>query len=280
MSECKGGVKWIEDVFGECVVTGRDNASFYLGLLSSLISLISSLPQIVQNCRTASVLGQSPFFFLLLLVGSIASLVGLLVNGGLVTQFIQAVIFVILDGILVIQYFFYGIILKKCCHNREEMTQESQPLQDNQETNEQTPALSSTAFTVGVTAAAVNYAAPYTGKNIAGTIFGWISAIIYTSSRLPQLYKNIKTAQVGDINPFYIVFSFLGNFAYCLSIFVKSLDPQWCWEQTPWIIGAAGPCLCDILLMVQMCIYGIKSNIDESDKSESEDEVVPNIPEL
>ena len=113
--ECEGGVKWIETVFGECVITGRDNASFYLGLLSSIISLISSLPQIIQNCRTGSVLGQSPFFFILLLVGSIASLVGLLVNGGLVTQFIQAVVFVILDGILVIQYFFYGFLIKICC---------------------------------------------------------------------------------------------------------------------------------------------------------------------
>ena len=282
MSQCENGVKWIKDVFGECVVTGKDNASFYLGLLSSLISLISSLPQIIQNCKTASVLGQSPFFFLLLFVGSIASLVGLLVNGGLVTQFIQAVVFVILDGILVIQYFFYGIILKKCCrrNNEETIVTEREPLREENQENDQTPEFSSSVFAIGASAVAVNYAAPYSGKELAGTIFGWVSAIIYTSSRLPQLYKNIKTSQVGDINPLYIIFSFLGNFSYCLSIFVKSLDPQWCWEQTPWIIGAAGPCLCDILLMVQMCIYGIKSNSEELEKIESDDEIVPDIPEL
>ena len=270
--ECEGGVKWIETVFGECVITGRDNASFYLGLLSSIISLISSLPQIIQNCRTGSVLGQSPFFFILLLVGSIASLVGLLVNGGLVTQFIQAVVFVILDGILVIQYFFYGFLIKICCKKEENYVEASERPNDDSPNTDQTPEFSTSVFAVATTAATIDYAAPYTGKELIGTIFGWISAVIYTSSRIPQLYKNFKKSQVGDINPLYIVFSFLGNFSYCLSIFIKSIEPQWCWEQTPWIIGAAGPCLCDVLLMIQMCLYGIKSTNEEEDTDSSEDE--------
>lgn len=272
MSNCTGGVKWIETVFGECVVNVTDNTSFYLGLLSSLISLISSLPQIIQNCRTTSVDGQSPFFFLLLLVGDVASLVGLLVNGGLITQFIQAVIFVILDGILVIQYVLYAIIMKKFCNKKEDLyPNEKSPNEKEGYEGDQSHNFSSSVFTVGATAA-VNYASPYTNKELAGTIFGWISAIIYTSSRFPQLYKNFVTSQVGDINPLYIVFSFLGNFAYCLSIFVKSIDPQWCWEQTPWIVGAAGPCLCDILLLIQMIIYGLHSGKEVENQNSDSDE--------
>lgn len=263
---CENGVSWIYKAFGECVVTGRDNASFYLGLLSTIISLISSSPQIIQNVKSKSVAGQSPFFFSLLLTGSIASFVGLLVNGGLVTQVIQAIVFVILDGILVVQYIYYKYMYTKC-HSKPDTDS-----LDNEESKKIPAAVVSVAA-----AAAIDYAIPYTGKELAGTIFGWISAIIYCSSRIPQLYKNFLNSKVGDINPLYIMFSFLGNFSYCLSIFVKSLEAQWCWNQTPWIIGAAGPCLCDIIIMIQMCIYGIESTASDEHSDEDEVSVIPEL---
>lgn len=273
MSKCENGVTWIYKIFGECVVTNTDHASFYIGLLSSVISLISSLPQIIQNFKNKTVEGQSPYFFVFLFTGSVSSLVGLLVNGGLVTQYIQAVIFVVLDGILVFQYFLYKCLYNICklqndsssMDEEESKNTESNDSNQNEQydQNDQNPELSASAFSLCSVAATINYMIPYSGKQLMGTIFGWISAIIYTSARLPQLYKNMKEKTVGDINPLYIIFSFFGNASYCLSIFIKSIEPQWCWNQTPWIIGAAGPCLCDVLLMVQMLLLGITSSNDD-----------------
>lgn len=41
---CPNGVQWVMDVLKECAQDGRDMASIYLGLLSILCFMVSSLP--------------------------------------------------------------------------------------------------------------------------------------------------------------------------------------------------------------------------------------------
>lgn len=41
---CPNGVQWVLDILKECAQDGRDMASVYLGLISILCFMVSSLP--------------------------------------------------------------------------------------------------------------------------------------------------------------------------------------------------------------------------------------------
>lgn len=43
-SLCPNGSQWVWEAFGECAQDARDMASIYLGLLSILCFIVSSLP--------------------------------------------------------------------------------------------------------------------------------------------------------------------------------------------------------------------------------------------
>lgn len=247
-----GAIGWIETVFGDCVVTARDKWSFWVGMFSNLIWLVSSTPQYIQNCKTKKVDGQSPFYFSLLFTGNVCSLVGLLVNGGLATQIIQAIIYVILDGILFGQYLYYRFVYYGCCHDHLKDLEDGQEIQNDE--NDDLDAIGGVA--VAGVAAAVDYAYPYSGTQLIGTLFGWVSSTIYICSRIPQLRKNFKTKMVKDVNPLYLAFAVAGNATYLISIWIKDLSAQYNWNQMPWIIGAGFPMACDITALIQMAIFG------------------------
>jgi uncharacterized protein with PQ loop repeat len=247
----EGSIEWIANIFGDCVVTKRDKWSFAVGMLSNIIWLVSSTPQFVQNYRTKSVDGQSPYFFSLLLIGSICSLIGLIVNKGLATQIIQSIIYVLLDSILFGQYVYYRNCYKSCHEDSFEGIQDGHEIDESE---------NSSKFGRGVAfagvSAAVDFAYPYTGKELVGTMFGWVSTTIFVASRIPQLKKNIQTKMVKDVNPLYITLSVFGNGSYLASLWIKKFTAQYNWNQMPWIVGAAFPMLCDITALVQMAIWG------------------------
>jgi uncharacterized protein with PQ loop repeat len=238
-------------------------------MVSNLIWLVSSTPQYIQNCETKTVDGQSPFYFSLLFTGNVCSLIGLLVNGGLATQIIQAIIYVILDGILFAQYLYYRYMYYGCCHDHFADLDGGQPLDDDDDNA--ALAIDGGVIIAGAASAAVNYAAPYSGKELVGTIFGWISTTIYVGSRIPQLKKNFTTKMVKDVNPLYIVFAVLGNFTYLLSLWIKDISAQYNWNQAPWIIGAGFPMLADITALIQMAVYGRGETEPENNESHTEE---------
>lgn len=271
-----GYVEWIHKVFGECVITPRDKWSFGVGMFSNLIWLISSTPQYIQNCKTKHVDGQSPFFFSLLFSGNVFSLIGLLINGGLVVQIIQAIIYVILDGILFSQYIYYRCCFQECCV--DQMKKNKSDARELSDENDEIMSPSMAGVAAAAVLAAVDYAYPYRKADLVGTLFGWASAAIYISSRIPQVIKNFKDRTVGDLSPMYVIFAVLGNGTYLMSIFIKSLEPQFCWNQMPWIVGAGGPCLCDITFLFQMCCYGLSTSassqkfVDQPEEEQEEDD--------
>ena len=288
MGACEGNyVKWIQTIFGECVITTRDKWSFAMGMISNLIWIISSSPQMVQNCRTRIVEGQSPFFFSLLFTGNVLSLVGLLINGGLVTQYITSTLYVLLDGFLFLQFVMYTY----CCpptnsektkhmHENPEEPEENETIEDG--SHSQLYIAGSSALLTAAASAKTDFATPYNKSNIVGTIFGWCGALIYLGSRIPQVVKNIKSKKVRDLSPFYVILAICGNGTYALSLFIKSTDGSYLWSQAPWIVGCFGPMSCDVIFLIQMCIYGYeitslekiekKSSGEEEDLSESSEE--------
>lgn len=60
--------------------------------------------------------------------------------------------------------------------------------------------------------------------NTTGQVFGYLGAVTYIASRLPQLYLNWKRKTTEGLAMLFFVFSCLGNVTYVLSIF--AYDPR------------------------------------------------------
>jgi len=239
-----GYIKWIYDMFADCVVTSKDKWSFYIGLFSTCVWIVSAMPQIYVNYKSKKVDGISPFLFSFLVLGDTLSFIGNIITGGLATQIFTSVVYIILDGTMFIQYLYY--------RSPSKVNSEDESKLDND-------GVSLAPAFAAVAAAAFDISLPYKGSNLVGTIFGWISGIVYISSRIPQVKLNCKNHFVANLSPFYFVCAVIGNTTYLLSLGIRSLDAQFLWKQAPWILGALGPLFCDITTLLQMKIYGFST---------------------
>ncbi|KAL9019629.1 MAG: hypothetical protein Q9185_003094 [Variospora sp. 1 TL-2023] len=110
-----------------------------------------------------------------------------------------------------------------------------------------------------------------------GQVFGYLSAVLYLGSRVPQLLLNYRRKSTEGISILFFLFACVGNLTYVLSIF--AYEPQCAkparayggsqceqgeWEReykkyilvnTSWLIGSAGTLLLDCMIFVQFWIY-------------------------
>ncbi|KAL8799258.1 MAG: hypothetical protein Q9182_006025 [Xanthomendoza sp. 2 TL-2023] len=110
-----------------------------------------------------------------------------------------------------------------------------------------------------------------------GQIFGYLSAVLYLGSRVPQLLLNYRRKSTEGISMLFFLFACVGNLTYVMSIFAfepecASLGRQnralqcepgeWSAEyrqyilvNTSWLIGSAGTLLLDMTIFAQFWIY-------------------------
>lgn len=257
-----GYIKWIYNVFGDCIVTKRDKISFGIGLVSNCIWLVCSSPQIYHNFKTKKIDGFSPFYFVFIATADVLSLVGAFIVHALATQIITGFIYITLDVVLLTQFAIYGWCRGKCEKNDEDYQDYNDYLLSSQSNYTDTASYALATLPV-VALSHINYKEPYTGKYLFGTISGWIGTCIYICSRVPQLIKNIKQKYLTDFSPIYVCFLISANATYSISVFVKSTSPQYLWKQTPWIVGSLVPMCFDIATGIQMLIFGTKIPIEE-----------------
>ncbi|KAH0787735.1 PQ loop repeat family protein [Histomonas meleagridis] len=249
MSTCEGDyVHWIYKVFGDCISTPRDYVSFAIGTISNILWLVCSLPQIYHNFKNKHVDGQSPFYFALICAADLLSLVGAIVTHALSTQIVTGFIYITLDIILLTQYTIYRWCKKK--QTDSIVTIDSTNL----------VGVSALATVPLLAQSKVDYSLPYKGEYLYGSVSGWIGSGIYITARIIQLLKNIEVKVITDFSPVYISILISANLTYSLSVFIRSVDPQYLWKQTPWIVGSIIPMTFDCITAIQMCIFGYKRN--------------------
>ena len=253
---CESGIQWIYDGFGDCIVTTTDKVSFATGLFSSVCWTISSIPQVYTICKTKSVDGISPFLFSFLFIGDLMSLIGTIINNGLVTQILNYTLYVCLDLILLALYLYHKCFKKYCNHTFESFSSKGFNNPNEINLNGLATVLVTNVVAAAVTATNVDYSLPYTGKYLVGTLFGWCSAIICITSRIPQVLLDFKRKFVTNLSPYFFACTIVGNSSYFLSILIRDQSPQFMWRQAPWICECLGPLSCDIITAIQMCVYG------------------------
>ncbi|KDN46996.1 hypothetical protein K437DRAFT_256017 [Tilletiaria anomala UBC 951] len=85
-------------------------------------------------------------------------------------------------------------------------------------------------------------------------VFGWASAFLYLSSRLPQIAKNMHTKCEG-LSLALFLFAVMGNLTYVASIMITSTDPDYLLENLSWLVGSLGTILLDFIVLAQFVSY-------------------------
>lgn len=112
-----------------------------------------------------------------------------------------------------------------------------------------------------------------------GQIFGWLCAVLYLGSRLPQLLLNYRRKSTEGVSMLFFLFACLGNLTYVMSIF--AYDPRCGNDGCPpgrsygryilvnlsWLAGSMGTLLLDMGIFVQYFLYrkGGKGEVEDED---------------
>ncbi|KAL2752699.1 hypothetical protein ACRALDRAFT_1083342 [Sodiomyces alcalophilus JCM 7366] len=118
-----------------------------------------------------------------------------------------------------------------------------------------------------------------------GQIFGWMCAVLYLGSRLPQLLLNYRRKSTEGVSMLFFLFACLGNLTYVMSIF--AYDPRcengvcapgrgygrYILVNLSWLAGSMGTLLLDMGIFVQYFLYkkGDEDELEDDDEYEEED---------
>ncbi|XP_045831659.1 lysosomal amino acid transporter 1-like isoform X1 [Trifolium pratense] len=103
-----------------------------------------------------------------------------------------------------------------------------------------------------------------------GQYLGWVMAAIYTCSRIPQIWLNIKRGSVEGLNPFMFVFALIANVSYVGSILVRTTEYESIKANMPWLLDATVCVALDIFIISQYIYYRYFRNREaKSDDGES-----------
>ncbi|KAL7061115.1 hypothetical protein AAHC03_09081 [Spirometra sp. Aus1] len=109
-----------------------------------------------------------------------------------------------------------------------------------------------------------------------GYAIGWIGAVMYFCSRIPQIVQNFKRKSTEGLSLYLFLLAIFGNVFYGLQIFVKSIDAAFVVRSLPWILGSLGILVFDFIIMGQFVAYRHSTTnaalVDEGDEVKSGDE--------
>ena len=121
----------IAQYLSECLYTVRDFISFGVGMSSILFWILCQMPQLISNCRSKSVAALSIWFLLQWMAGDLMNLVGCYLTGQLLTQKATAMLYIVMDTIVIVQYVYYAK-----CHKKKDKDADGEALRDPVEDGE------------------------------------------------------------------------------------------------------------------------------------------------
>uniref|UniRef100_A0A1A8IBB4 Lysosomal amino acid transporter 1 homolog n=2 Tax=Nothobranchius kuhntae TaxID=321403 RepID=A0A1A8IBB4_NOTKU len=268
-SLCPNGSKWVWEGLGECARDGRDMASVYLGLLSIVCFMVSSLPQYYSSCKSGNMDSALSIWFLLLwLAGDSCNLVGSYLADQLPIQRYTAIYYVVADLVMLGMYSYYKFRHKRsqsrtvlhvlslsCVLSLTASLARFSGLEHQPET------ISSGFRSRSLLSATDNDSIKaFTTKEIIGFTIGSLSSVLYLCSRLPQMYTNFKRKSTEGVSYFLFALVILGNTTYGLSVLLKNPDSgqgesSYLVHHLPWLIGSLGTLSLDLIISVQFLIY-------------------------
>ncbi|WFD22942.1 hypothetical protein MEQU1_001623 [Malassezia equina] len=99
-------------------------------------------------------------------------------------------------------------------------------------------------------------------------------AMLYMTSRLPQIWANYKRKSVHGLSWLLFLLAFLANLLYSLSILSnpKAVGPssrQFLSESLPFLIGSGGTLVFDLIILIQYWMWHDRSSTKEGPHDEA-----------
>ena len=192
---------------GECVYTGRERASFYVGLLSIGCWVLCQMPQLVHNIRRGSADGLSIGLLAQWICGDSMNFVGSVLTDQLGFQKAAALLFVSMDMAMISQRAYYY---------RSDKTAAARSSASNAAAAAaRAPLLA--AATIALLAPTVAEASPPLtvlqmipsceighvsshAAHVVGQLLGWGATLCYIGSRIPQILQNRRRQSVDGVS--------------------------------------------------------------------------------
>jgi uncharacterized protein with PQ loop repeat len=120
--------------------------------------------------------------------------------------------------------------------------------------------------------------------NTLGQSFGYLCAIFYLGSRVPQILLNYRRKSTEGVSMLFFLFACIGNLTYVLSIFAyephcsgkhgkcapgesTSLYGRYIAVNASWLAGSLGTLLLDMGIFIQFFLYRAKDDFSEADSA-------------
>lgn len=126
-----------------------------------------------------------------------------------------------------------------------------------------------------------------------GQVFGYLCALLYLGSRLPQLLLNYRRKSTEGLNALFFLFACIGNLTFVLSIFAfepichegkrgkecapgesSSIYGRYILVNLSWLLGSLGTLFLDLGVFAQFFLY----RVDEEDEVVGEGSVADHEP--
>lgn len=101
--------------------------------------------------------------------------------------------------------------------------------------------------------------------NILAQVFGYISAVLYLGSRVPQILLNFERKSCEGISFLFFLFACLGNTTFIISVLAISFDPQYLLLNASWLVGSSGTLIMDFIIFAQFFAYHRDPKLSEQD---------------
>ncbi|ONH67445.1 putative vacuolar amino acid transporter YPQ1 [Cyberlindnera fabianii] len=96
--------------------------------------------------------------------------------------------------------------------------------------------------------------------------FGWLSAVLYLGSRMPQILLNYRRKSCEGISFLFFLCACLGNLTYVISILSISINPSYLAVQSSWLAGSIGTLALDFTIFIQFFLYNKNGDDDSFDE--------------
>lgn len=258
-----------------------DTFSSILGAISITAWVVVFTPQIWTNFATRSADGLSMSFVILWLIGDFFNIFGAVLQNVEWVLIFLAIYYTVADIVLLFQCILYR---KRAVDPREETQHASvaTPLIPKQlevtvaRTNAKSAILNLLALlavcmvgTIAWYIGAIVTASRQNGGNRAhtpslefdfwGQASGWLCAVLYLGSRLPQIVHNFKRSSTSGLSPLFFLFACLGNITYVGSIVIRNFGTshyhRYLAINASWLAGSAGTLLLDFIILAQTIYY-------------------------
>ncbi|KAH8702270.1 PQ loop repeat protein [Talaromyces proteolyticus] len=118
-----------------------------------------------------------------------------------------------------------------------------------------------------------------------GQVFGYLCAVLYLGSRIPQLLLNYRRKSTEGVSLLFFLFACIGNLTYVLSIFAyepvcrsdvcgpgeaAAVYGRYILVNLSWLVGSLGTLLLDMAIFVQFFLYRKDDDWDEGEGDEEE----------